>query len=130
VTQDQLLTLLFKVTLIADIVSIVTFIVIYSLLADWWSSAIGKTIVIMDILIALALLPTILSLFFKFGRLTSHIAAWADVGMFGLLAPVMIWQIGVWLSIHRSRGFSVEVRSAHKAGKRKAENEQLQRDSR
>jgi hypothetical protein len=47
--------------------------------------------------------PTVLSLFFQFSRLTSHVAAWIDVVLFGTLTPVMLWRTLVWQRVHRSR---------------------------
>ena|SRR5215475_13375350 len=102
-TQDELLILLFKVTLIAAAVSIGTFIATYSMWAPWWRNPIGRTIVIKDILLVLVLVPSILSLFFAFNRLTSHIAAWVDVALFGALTPVMLWRVVVFHRIHREK---------------------------
>lgn len=47
------------------------------------------------------MLPSTLSLFFKFNRLTSHIAAWIDISLFGLIAVVMTWRCITWVKIHR-----------------------------
>lgn len=100
-TQDQWILFAFKVVLIAGIVSIIAFIVQYSRYAPWWRNEIGRTLIVKDILLVLLLVPSILSLFLHFSRLSSHIAAWIDVGLFGLLTPVMIWRIAVWARIHR-----------------------------
>jgi hypothetical protein len=98
---DQLLLLLFKITLMADLAGIIAFIVIYSVVAPWWSNVIGRTIVAKDILLGLALTPSILSLFFHFNRLSSVIAGWVDLGLFAGIAVVMIWRCVIWLRIHR-----------------------------
>lgn len=105
-TQDDLLLLLFKVILIADLVAIAAFIADYSRLARWYSNPIGRTLVIKDILLILLLTPSLMSLFFHFSRLTSHIAAWIDVALFALLVPVMLWRVAVWVRVHNDKGDS------------------------
>lgn len=100
-TQDQLISLAFKVVELASVVTIAAFVAYYSTVANWWANAIGRTIVIKDIALILVLIPSILSIFFSFNRLTSHIAAWFDIGSFGLVPVIMIWRIIVWRRIHR-----------------------------
>lgn len=102
-TQDQLLVLLFKIILIADVAAILAFIGQYTALARWWSNAIGRTIVIKDILLVLAFVPSILSLFFHFTRMSSRVAAWFDVALFAGIFAVMCWRIAVWNKIQRAR---------------------------
>lgn len=101
--QDQLIILLFKVTLLADVLAVAAFIAVYWRLAPWYKNPIGRTIVIEGILLILMLTPSLLSLFLHFNRLTSHIAAWVDIGLFALLAPVMLWRCAVWIRIHRAK---------------------------
>lgn len=103
-TQDQLIILLLRIVLLAGVVSICVFIGQYTRLAKWWRTPIGRTIVIKDILLVLVFIPTILSLFFQFNRLSSHIAAWLDVVLIGLVSPVMWWRTWVWERIHRHGG--------------------------
>lgn len=102
-TQDQVIILLLKIVLVADVLSIAAFIAVYQRLAPWWKNPIGRTIVIKDILLLMVLLPSVLSLFLQFNRLTSHIAAWLDIGLFALLAPVMVWRCAVWIKIYRQK---------------------------
>ena len=103
-SQDSWILLLFKIVLIADVVAIAGFVVQYWRLAPWWRNPIGRTIVTKDILLGCCLIPSIMSLFFHFSRLTSHVAAWIDVALFGLIAPVMIWRVIVWERIHKEDG--------------------------
>ena len=103
-TQDQVVLLCFKVVEIASVVTIGAFIAYYSKAAAWWSNPIGRTIVIKDIAIILVLLPSILSIFFHFSRLTSHIAAWFDIGSFALVPAVICWRIVVFRKIHQAGG--------------------------
>lgn len=102
-TQDQVIILLLKITLISGVISIAAFVAVYWRLAPWWRNQIGRTLVVKDVLLILIMIPTILSLFFQFNRLTSHIAAWLDVVLFGLITPVMIWRAVVWVRIHRGK---------------------------
>lgn len=103
--QDEWLLLLFKIILVADVLAIALFVAQYWWLTRgaMWHNEIGRTIVVKDILLILCLLPSIMSLFFTFNRLTSHIAAWVDVALFGLLAPVMLWRVRVWQRIHNTK---------------------------
>lgn len=104
-SQDQWILLLFKIVLCADVVATAGFVAVYWRLTrgGMWRNQIGRTIAVKDILLVLCLLPSIMSLFFHFSRLTSHVAAWIDVALFGLIAPVMCWRIIVWARIHREK---------------------------
>lgn len=102
-TQDELIILLLKVILIFNIAAIASFIAQYTALAPWWRNSIGRTLVVKDILLSLALVPSLLSLFLSFNRLTSHIAAWVDVVLLGAIGPVMVWRMAVFRSVHREK---------------------------
>jgi hypothetical protein len=101
VSQDQAIILCFKAAEIAGLVTIAVFVGCYSRWAAWWSNPIGRTIVAKDLLLILAFIPSLLSVFLNFSRFTSHIAAWADVAVIGLISPVMIWRTIVFGRIHR-----------------------------
>ena len=100
--QDQAILLAFKVVEVASVVTIAAFIACYSRWAKWWANPIGRTIVYKDIALILVLIPSILSIFIDFNRLTSHIAAWFDVGSFALVPAIMIWRVFVFRKIHRT----------------------------
>ena len=102
-TQDQLLILLFRILLIACSVSAALFIAVYSFLASWWRDPIGRTIVILDALIGAAFVPSILSLFFNFNRLTSHIAAWFDAADFTAITFMLLHRSWLWTRLHKRR---------------------------
>lgn len=102
--ETQWITLALKIVLIADVLAVLVFIGDYSRLAKWWSNPIGRTIVIKDFLLVLAFVPSILSLFFRFSRLSSVVAAWFDVAIFTGIAAVMLWRVVVFERIHRHRG--------------------------
>jgi hypothetical protein len=103
-TQDQVIILMLRIVLIAGVASILLFIGQYTRLAPWWREAVGRTIVIKDMLLVLVFIPTLLSLFFDLNRLTSHVVAWLDVVLLGLVTPTMLWRVWVWEKIHRRDG--------------------------
>ena len=102
-SQDELIIFLFKVVLIACEVAVIAFVAVYSRLAAWWSNPLGRTVAQLDILLGAALLPSIMSLFWHFSRLTSHIAAWFDLGIFALIAVTLFTRIPLWIRLHRTR---------------------------
>jgi hypothetical protein len=102
-SQAQWLLLVTKIVIIADVVTILGFVLNYTRLAPWWRDQLGRTIVIKDLLILLVELPVALSLFFAFNRLDSTFAAWFEVACLGLVAPAMIWRTVVWEKIHRKK---------------------------
>ena len=103
-SQDAAIILAFKVVEVASVVTIVAFIACYSqwTKAKCWTNPIGRTIVFKDISLILVLIPSILSIFWHWNRLTSHIAAWFDVGAFALVPVIMIWRVIVFGKIHRA----------------------------
>lgn len=101
-TQEPVITWCFKGVEIASVVTIAAFITCYSRWAKWYQNPIGRTIVFKDIALILVLIPSILSIFFRFNRLTSNIAAWYDIGSFALVPVIMVWRIGVFYRIHKN----------------------------
>lgn len=101
-SQDQAILLCLKIVEIASVVTICAFIVCYSRWADWIRNPIGRTIVLKDFALILVLIPSLLSIFWHFNRLTSHIAAWFDIGSFALVPVLMVWRIFVFRKIHRA----------------------------
>lgn len=95
--MTHLIIWLLRVILPADVLSLLVFVGVYTRLAPWWQSPMGITIVAKSTLLALALIPSILSLFLMFNRATSMAAAWVDVVLFGLIAPVMAWRTVAWV---------------------------------
>lgn len=100
--MSELLVLLFRVVIIADLVALAAFVGDYTRLARWWADPIGRTIVVKDLLLGAALTPSVLSFFLRFNRLTSQVAAWIDVGLFAGIAVVMVWRIVVFEKFHRA----------------------------
>ena len=101
-TQDAAIILAFKVVEVASVVAIAAFVACYSRWAAWARNPIGRTIVYKDLALILVLVPSILSIFWHWNRLTSHIAAWFDVGAFALVPILMCWRIVVFRKIHEA----------------------------
>ena len=96
------ITLALKVVLISGFCSLITWIAVYTRLAAWWRSPIGRTLVAKTLLIAGMFVPSILSLFFRLSKQDSLIAGWVDVGLIGAVTPVMLWRTAVWLRLGRA----------------------------
>lgn len=107
-TQAQWIILAFKVVEVASVVTIAAFIGVYTRYAKWWRNPIGRTIVIKDVALILVLIPSILSIFFQFNRLTSHIAAWFDVCAFGAIPVIMVLRIFVFRKIHQTKRLAMD----------------------
>jgi hypothetical protein len=80
------------------------FIATYSYLAPWWRNLIGKTIVLKDLALLLALTPITLSLFFTFNRFTSRLASAADLVSISSIGVIMLWRTAVWIRVHQVSG--------------------------
>jgi hypothetical protein len=100
-TQDDWIILAFKIADLAGFASLTAWIIQYSLHGKWWRNDVGRTLVAKTALIAALLVPAALSLFFHLNRLNSHIVAWVDVCLLGLVTPVMIWRMVVFRKIYR-----------------------------
>lgn len=105
-TQDALIVLFLKIGLIAGAVSLFAWVAVYTWLTRGgaWRNPIGQTLIAKTLLIAGLFVPQILSLFFQLNRLDSHIAAWTDVTLIGLVTPVMTWRSLVWVRLSRRGG--------------------------
>lgn len=100
-SQDQIIILLFKIVLLTNIAAILAFVGIYTKFAPWWKNVIGRSIVILDLLLGAAFIPSVISLFWSLNRLTSHIIAWIDIGIFALIAGAMATRCITWVRIHK-----------------------------
>jgi hypothetical protein len=102
--QTQAIVLLLKIGLIAGLASIVAWIAVYHALTQggWRKNPIGLTLVVEAALVAFLFVPQILSLFFHLNRTDSRIVAWSDVVLIGLVTPVMLWRLLVWIRLDRA----------------------------
>lgn len=112
-TQASWLVLAFKVVEIASVVTITAFVGYYTKLAPWYKNPIGRTIVLKDLALILVLIPSILSLFFHFSRVTSYVAAWFDMISFAMVPVIMVWRIAVFRKIHKADDHENTENTAH-----------------
>ena len=105
-TQDQVALLLLKIVLVSGALSVSGFVALYHYLTrgSVWTNAIGRTIVIKDVLLIACLAPLdpVAVLPLQQAHL-ARISLWTDVVLFGLLTSVMIWRCVVWWRIHHVR---------------------------
>ena len=90
-----------RVAVISGFCSLAGWVALYSFLAPWWRNPIGRTLVIKSMLIAMLLIPTMISLFFHMTQFESVVVGWADFVLIALITPVMIWRSAVWQRIYR-----------------------------
>lgn len=101
-TQQSWLVLALKIALVSGFCSLAGWVALYSVLAAWWRTAIGWTLVIKTALVAAMFIPSILALFFHLSARASYVAGWVDVGLIGAVTPVMCWRSAVWWRLHRA----------------------------
>lgn len=102
-TQDQAIILAFKAVLVSIPVAVALWVAVYSYLSEWWKNPIGKTVVRFALVVALAIVPSLLSLFWGFNRTTSRVAAWIDVVLFGQVAWSVLRRIPLWVRLHMDK---------------------------
>jgi hypothetical protein len=110
------LILAVRVALIAGFCSLAGWAVLYTVLAPWWRDPIGRTLVTKTALVALLFVPSILATFFRLSVHDSYIVGWVDVGLIGLVTPVMIWRSAVWLRLHRAGRLPRDSRGGDEEG--------------
>jgi len=105
-SQSDWIVLALKIVCISGFVSLTGWLAQYHVYTKggWRRNVIGRTLVAKTALIACLLVPTTLSLFFQFNRLTSYVAGWVDVALIGLITPVMFWRAAVWRHVHKQPG--------------------------
>ena len=102
-SQEQLIILCLKIGLVAGFISLVAWVLLYSRLTRRaaWTDPIGQTLIIEALLLAGLFLPTALNLFFHLNLFDSHLVAWTDAALIGLVTPVMLWRCQVFIAIAR-----------------------------
>ena len=73
------------------------FIVAYTFLARWWRSSIGITIVLLDLMIALVLLPDILLYLFRVSVAGSEFWTFLVLGAFAAVPLIILWRFCILL---------------------------------
>jgi hypothetical protein len=75
----------------------VLFITVYSWLAPWWSSTVGRSLVMMDAALAVGIFPDILGRYFHVSIRHTEWVAFLDVACFTVIPLVVLSR--VWLVI-------------------------------
>ena len=91
------------------------FISTYTVLAPWWRTSIGRTIVAMDAGIMLTLLPAVLHLYLGVSE-GSPSYAWFTLCAFLLVPSSILWRTWVMVRVHRLRPLSPRGRPAAESG--------------
>ncbi len=103
----------YKVVLFADLAAIYSYVGVYSVLQPWWSSRIGRSIVLKDVALSVPLLVIAGSLFFSFGQFTSKVGSAADLAALTAMAAILFARSDVWVAEHASKAGN----AADEAGK-------------
>jgi hypothetical protein len=116
-SQTQIIVLLLKIGLISGVIVLPAWVAVYSKLTKGaaWRNPIGLSLIIEALLVAALFVPQILSLFFQMTRLDSRVAAWTDVVLIGLVTPVMLWRLIVFLRTGPGPGPGPEPRDPDRA---------------
>lgn len=102
-SQDQILILGFKITLIAGEAAALLWVAVYTYLANWRANPIGATVTRFALYLAALYVPSILSLYFRFNRQTSRAAGWFDMAVFAVIAVELFRRIPLWVRLHMDK---------------------------
>jgi hypothetical protein len=81
----------------------VAFIVLYSVVAPWWRSPLGRNVVALDASISMTLLPSVVHHFFGVSAALDPVFTWFTVISFGLVPCVIAWRAWILLRIQLGR---------------------------
>lgn len=93
--SPSVLQALVRATTVETIVAFcaaVAFIVLYSVIAPWWRSPLGRNVVALDASISLTLLPGVVHHFFGVSTALDPYFAWFTVLAFGAVPLVIAWR--------------------------------------
>ena len=77
----------------------IAFIAIYTLLAPWWQSMIGRSIVALDAALSLTLLPSVIHHLFGATSAESTFFAWFTLTAFAMVPCVIVWRAVILIRI-------------------------------
>jgi hypothetical protein len=93
--------LAFKIGDILGIIGVLQWIIVYTRLEPWWRHPIGRTLVMLAVMVLAQQGIFAASLFFNLNRVTSQAAAWTYVGIFYLVAAGMFHRSWIWIRMSR-----------------------------
>lgn len=89
------------------------FIVVYTVLAPWWRSSIGRALIVMDASLALTLAPSSLHQLTGLTIVASPGFAWYYLGSLTLVAASTIWRTWIIYRAQRPAGSGAEEKQAN-----------------
>jgi hypothetical protein len=99
--HGEAMLLAFKIGVLLGIISMLLWIAVYTRLEPWWKNRVGRTLVMLAIMITAQSGIFAASLFFNFNRLTSQVAAWIYIGIFYLIAAGMFHRTWLWITMSK-----------------------------
>lgn len=78
------------------------FIALYTAVAPWWRSPLGRNLVAFDASLSLTLLPAVVHHAFGFRSAEDVVFAWFTVVAFALVPCVIVWRAVILLRMQRS----------------------------
>lgn len=93
----------YRIADLAAIISILAWITVYTRLEPWWRSRVGRTLVLLAVLLLAQHIIAGLSLFLDFNRLTSQVAGWVYFALIALVAVTMFHRTWLWTRISREK---------------------------
>jgi hypothetical protein len=97
VTQAQWQMLASKVTVLAAIVTLTSWVIVYTNLANWWTDHVGRTFAFKTIILIFLLVLTVPEMFWTLTRDEIVGLTWVQIALVALISPVMVWRIVVFL---------------------------------
>jgi hypothetical protein len=70
----------------------IAFIILYTVLAAWWRSSLGRSIVALDAAVALTVAPSVLHFLFGVTSLQSETFAYFTLGAFTCIPLIIVWR--------------------------------------
>lgn len=72
--------------------SAVAFVALYSILAAWWRTALGRSIVALDTAVAMTVAPSVLHFLFGVTSLKSETFAYFTLAAFSAIPLIIVWR--------------------------------------
>jgi hypothetical protein len=83
----------------ATFLASLAFVIIYSITARWWRSALGRNLVAFDSALALTLLPSMVHHFFGVNTVNNAGFAWFTLIAFGFVPIVIVWRTAILIRL-------------------------------
>jgi hypothetical protein len=81
-----------EVITLASFFAAVGFVALYSVLAPWWKTPLGRSIVALDTAVAMTVAPSVLHFVFGVTSLKSETFAFFTLGAFTMIPIIIVWR--------------------------------------